>query len=89
MIVKLPLSGTVPQTTDVATRVVTDRHTDTHTQDKYRNPPVQARQGLKMSQPGVTKLLHKMNGDAWMHNAKYMYQGKESETIVKYYVTPP
>ena len=31
------------ETTDVADRVVTDRHT--HTQDKYCNPPAHARRG--------------------------------------------
>ena len=38
------------ETTDVAARVVTDRHTNTrrqtHPQDKYRNPTAHAHQGL-------------------------------------------
>ena len=48
------------ETSDVAARVVTDRHTNrhvrTHTQDKYRNPPAHARRGLtryRSSRPGI------------------------------------
>ena len=45
------------ETSDVGTRVVTDRQTNrqSHTQDKYRNPPAHACRGLMNGDVGSTQ----------------------------------